>query len=140
MTDDEIRSLLERTATIAVVGASADPDKAAHRIPAELLARGFDVVPVRPGGGELFGVPAYDSLAEVPRQIDLFDVFRPAEEAADVARQAVAAGAGALWLQLGITSAEARAIATDAGLAYVEDRCIGATVRKLDLRRTARTD
>jgi uncharacterized protein len=139
MTDAQIRELLEGATTIAVVGASTDADKPAHRIPAELIDRGFDVIPIRPGGGELFGRQAYESLAAVPGKIDIVDVFRTAEEAADIARRAVEAGAGALWLQLGISSHGARDIASGAGLTYVEDRCIGATVREMDIRRTART-
>lgn len=139
MTDPEIRSLLEGAVTIAVVGASTDPDTPAYRIPVDLVDRGFDVIPIRPGGGELFGRQAYESLDAVPVTIDVVDVFRPADEAPDIARQAVAAGAGALWLQLDITSDEARQIASEAGLTYVEDRCIGATVREMDIRRTVGT-
>jgi uncharacterized protein len=139
MTDTEIRSLLEHAETIAVVGASSDPDKPAHRIPAELIDRGFDVIPVRPGGGELLGRTAYESLADIPRRIDVVDVFRPADEAPDIARAAVAAGAGALWLQLDLSSDEAREIATGAGLTYVEDRCLGATAREMGIRRRQRT-
>jgi predicted CoA-binding protein len=119
-----IRELLETSRTIAVVGASTNPDKAAHQIPVALQAMGFDVIPVNPTVDELFGVPAYASLAEVPRPIDIVDVFRPPAEAADVAAQAVAAGAKAVWLQLGIVSTEARAIAEEAGIDYVEDKCL----------------
>ena len=73
------------------------------------------------------------SLAEVEGEVDVVDVFRPSAEAADVARQAVAIGAKVLWLQLGVTSEEARAIAEGAGLTVVMDRCMGATHRELGL-------
>jgi predicted CoA-binding protein len=72
----------------------------------------------------VFGVPVVASVDQVPEPIDIVDVFRRPEHTPDVARDAVAAGARALWLQLGIRSDEARAIATDAGLIYVEDRCL----------------
>jgi hypothetical protein len=72
----------------------------------------------------VFGVPVLASLDQVPGPIDVVDVFRRAEHTPEVARQAVAVGAGALWLQLGISSPGARAIAEQGGLAYVEDHCI----------------
>ncbi|MHB8611692.1 MAG: CoA-binding protein [Candidatus Dormibacteraceae bacterium] len=115
--------ILERTATIAVVGASRDPSKAAGSVPAGLQRRGFRVIPINPYADELFGERVYRSLADVPFKIDLVDVFRPSQEAPEIARQAVAVGAGALWLQLDIRSAEARQIAAEVGMDYVEDEC-----------------
>lgn len=89
-----------------------------------LLARGYDVIPVRPADcDEVLGVPCVHSLAEIERPIDVVDVFRRAEFTPEVARAAVAAGAGALWLQLGIVSEEARRVAEAAELDYVEDLC-----------------
>lgn len=115
--------ILARSRTIAVVGCSATPGKDAHEIPRYLLPH-FEVHPVNPTAREIFGKKAYASLADVAGPIDIVDVFRPSAEAPDVARQAIEVGAKALWLQLGIRSPEARRIAEDAGLAYVEDRCI----------------
>ena len=89
-----------------------------------LLAQGYDVIPVRPSGcDEVLGVPCVQTLAEIDRPIDLVDVFRRAELTPAHAREAVEVGAGALWLQLGISSAESRRIAEEAGLDYVEDAC-----------------
>ena len=89
-----------------------------------LLERGYRVIPVRPRDcDEVLGVPCVASLAEIGEPVDLVDVFRRPEFCADVAREAVAAGAGALWLQLGIVSPEARRIALEGGLDYVEDAC-----------------
>jgi predicted CoA-binding protein len=116
--------------TIAVVGLSRDPDKAAHGVPAVLQAHGFRIIPVHPSATELLGEKVYRTLADIPEPVDLVDVFRPSPEAAGIAEQAVAIGAKALWLQQGIVSAEARRIAEDAGLDYVEDRCT-AVVRAL---------
>ncbi len=116
--------------TIAVVGASRDPSKAAHDVPRQLQRAGFRVVPVNPYADELFGTKAYRTLAEVPFPVDVVLVFRPSAETPAVARDAVAIGAKALWLQLGIQSAETQRIAEDAGLLYVEDTC-SAVVRSL---------
>ena len=117
-----------RTAhTIAVVGASADPAKAAYRIPQYLQQQGYRIIPVNPRGGEILGEQVYTTLLDVHEPIDVVDVFRPAAEAPEVARQAAAIGAKVLWLQLGIVSDEARQIATEAGLQVVMDRCMGAT-------------
>jgi uncharacterized protein len=107
-----------------MVGASPRPNRSSHGVMRYLLAHGYRVIPVRPRDcDEVLGVPCVASLAEIDEPIDLVDVFRRPEFCADVAREAVAAGAGALWLQLGIVSPEARRIALDAGLDYVEDLC-----------------
>ena len=117
------KEVLEYTTTIAVVGASRDPDKAGGSVPEGLQQRGFRIIPVNPFADVLFGERVYRSLAEVPEKVDLVDVFRPAADAPEIARQAVAIGAKALWLQLDIRSDEARTIAESAGLDYVEDEC-----------------
>lgn len=119
------RELLAKSRRIAIVGCSATPGKDAHEVPALILRKGWDVQPVNPSAAEIFGRKAYKRLADVPGPIDVVNVFRPAAEAPEVARQAVEAGAKALWLQTGIRSAEARRIAEEAGMEYVEDACIG---------------
>jgi predicted CoA-binding protein len=115
--------VLERTTTIAVVGASRDPFKAGGSVPIGLQQRGFRVIPINPFASVLFGERVYRSLGEVPENVDLVDVFRPAADAPEIARQAVAIGAKALWLQLDIRSEEARRIAEAAGLDFIEDEC-----------------
>jgi len=121
----DTRDLLQRYSTVAVVGMSADPDKPSGSIPRDLKAHGFRIIPINPSVDEVDGERAYGSLDEVPGHIDIVEVFRPAEEAPAVAEQAVAVGAKALWLQLGLTSPQAREIAESAGLDYVENRCMG---------------
>ena len=116
--------ILRDSGTIAVVGASRYPDKPAHAIPLQMQRHGWRIIPVNPALTELFGVPCYPTLADIGEPVDLVDVFRPAPDTPEVARQAVAIGAKALWLQQGIVSAEARAIAVAGGLDYVEDRCL----------------
>ena len=122
--------------TIAVVGASRDPSKAAHDVPRQLQRAGFRIVPVNPHADELLGAKVYRTLAEIPFPVDVVLVFRPSPETPAVARDAVAIGAKALWLQLGIHSAEAQRIAQDAGLLYVEDTCsaVVRSLRRIDKR------
>jgi uncharacterized protein len=131
MNDTELLALLQGATTIAVVGASTNPAKASSQVPSLLIESGYTVIPVHPTAPEILGQRAYPSLAEIPGHVDIVDVFRPAVEAPEIAEQAAAIGAGALWLQLGITSPEAREIAGKAGLTYLEDICIGATTRRL---------
>jgi len=129
--------ILESARTIAVVGASRDPDKAGGSVPAGLQARGFRIIPINPYADTLFGERAYRSLLEVREPIDLVDVFRPAADAPEIARQAVAVGAKALWLQLDIRSEEARRIAEAAGLEFVEDECTAIVASLYRVRRSA---
>src|SRR5688500_16300282 len=131
------REILERSRTIAVVGASTEVGKPAHDIPEQLQAAGFRIIPVNPTADEVLGERAYDSLSDIGEPVDVVDVFRPAEEAPAIAREAVAIGAKALWLQLRITSDEARAIAEGAGLDYVENLCMGAERRRHGITHTS---
>lgn len=107
-----------------MVGASRDPHKTAHRVPAQIQRHGWRVIPVNPHATEIFGEPAYPTLADIPEPVDLVNVFRPSADATGVVRQAVAIGVPAIWLQLGITSPEGRRLAEEAGIDYVEDHCI----------------
>ena len=116
--------ILRDARTIALVGASPKPHRPSHGVMRYLLAQGYRVIPVRPAGcDEVLGVPCVRTLGDIDEPIDLVDVFRRAEHTPPHAREAVEAGAGALWLQLGIVSAESRRIAEEAGLDYVEDAC-----------------
>jgi uncharacterized protein len=134
--------ILAASRTIAVVGASRDPGKAAHSVPRHMLAHGWHVIPVNPYADEIWGQRCYPTLADVPEPVDLVNVFRPAADTPEVAEQAVAIGAKALWLQQDITSARARAIAEAAGLDYVEDRCVAVerAVNAISLRGTPGAD
>ena len=130
-TDAIVEHILTTYDTITVVGASAAPAKAAHYVPAHMQQHGWRIIPVNLRADVILGEPVYRVLRDVPEQIGLVNVFRPSGQTADIARQAVAAGATAFWLQLGIASAETRAIAEDAGLLYVEDRCLIIEQRRL---------
>jgi uncharacterized protein len=125
---DELRALLARTRTIAMVGASNDPLRPSYGVFAYLRASGaYDVVPVNPAIAELDGVRAYPSLAAYAAERgapDLVDVFRRPSHAAAAAAEAIAAGAKAIWFQLGVATPEAIRAASEAGLDVVADRCI----------------
>jgi predicted CoA-binding protein len=124
--------ILRETQTIALVGASPNPSRPSHGVMRYLLAQGYRVIPVRPADcDEVLGVPCVRTLADIDEPIDLVDVFRRPEHTPQHAREAVEAGAKAFWLQLGIVSPEARRIATEAGLDYVEDLCTAVVHRNL---------
>ena len=131
--NEQLLRIYSQSKTIAVVGASADESKAAHRIPSYLQSQGYRILPVNPRGGELFGEHVFHSLIEIDVPVDVVEVFRPASEAPEIASQAVTIGAKVLWLQLGIVSEEAQHIAESAGLTVVMDRCMGATHAMLGL-------
>jgi len=125
--DAEIRTLLTNATTIAMVGASSNPDKAAHGIMQKLQRVGYRVIPVNPRETEVLGERAYPSLIDIPERIEIVDVFRRPEDTPQIADEAVTIGAKALWLQTGIANEEAAARAAAGGLAVVMDACIGAT-------------
>jgi predicted CoA-binding protein len=129
-----VADLLRTSRRIAVIGASSRHDRPSNEILRYLVAVGYDVVPVHPREREVEGLTCYPHLAaavEATGPVDIVDVFRRAEACPDHAREAVAAGARCLWLQLGIVSAEAARIAAAAGLAVVMDRCIMVDHRRL---------
>ena len=124
--DAGIADLLRSSRRIAIVGASADPARPSHGVLIGLARRGWDIVPVTPAADEIGGIRAYPTLADAAAatgRFDIVDVFRRPDAAPGHAREAVAAGARCLWLQLGVVSWEAARIAHEGGLAVVMDRC-----------------
>jgi uncharacterized protein len=119
------KSILDRTRTIAVVGASSNAARASNFVMTYLHSSvcDYDLYPVNPRETEINGIPCYPSLHDLPVVPDMVDVFRRAEDCPDIARQAVEIGASTLWLQLGIVSDEAAEVALEAGLDVVMDRC-----------------
>jgi len=126
-TDEAIKHLLTSAATIALVGASSNPDKASYGVMQKLQRDGYRVIPVNPRETDVLGERAYASLLDVPDKVDIVDVFRRAEDTPPIADEAVRIGAKALWLQTGIASEEAAARAEAGGRMVVMDACIGAT-------------
>jgi predicted CoA-binding protein len=125
--DQELKELLTNASTIAIVGASSNPDKASYGIMQKLQQAGYKVIPVNPREVEILGERSYPSLVDIPEPVDIVDVFRRAEDTPGIADEAATIGAKALWLQTGIVSEDAAARAKAAGLKVVMDLCIGAT-------------
>ena len=122
----ERRAILQRARKVAVVGASANPARASNFVLTYLTSSSadYEIWPVTPRGGEILGLPTYASLADLPGAPDVVDVFRRESELPGVAEDAVAAGAGALWMQLGLHSDEAVRTAHEGGLQVVTNRCM----------------
>jgi predicted CoA-binding protein len=122
---EEIRDLLSRARTVAVVGLSDRPYRTSHAIAAALQDYGYKIFPVNPYlRGQVLGEEPYGRVADVPTTVDIVDVFRRSAKVMPVAEDAVAAGAKVLWLQSGVINEEAAAYATEHGLTVVMDRCI----------------
>ena len=136
--DALIEQILRSYDTITVVGASTVDAKPAHYVPLHMQRHGWRIVPVNPLAAEVLGEVAYPALADVPERVGLVNVFRPSRATPDIARQAVDCGASALWLQLGIASDEARAIAEEGGLLYVENACMLVEQRRFGLEAPTR--
>jgi predicted CoA-binding protein len=122
---EELRELLTSARTIAMVGASSNPDRPSHGIMRKLQSVGYRVIPVNPHETEILGERAYPSLDDVPDKVDIVDVFRRPEYTPAIADAAVRVGARALWLQQGISNDDAAARASAGGLVVVMDECIG---------------
>jgi predicted CoA-binding protein len=118
--------ILNENRTIAMVGLSADPMRPSHFAAIYMQSEGYDIIPVNPryAGGTILGQTVYPSLEEIPRPVQLVDVFRRTEEVPGIARSAIAIGANVLWMQLGVINEEAATIAREAGLEVVMDRCV----------------
>ncbi len=120
---EAIRRILEASKTFAVVGCSPDPIRASHRVAAFLQDHGYRVIPVNPWVDEVLGEPCYPNLESVPEEIDVVDIFRRADLAGRHVDEAIAIGAKAIWMQLGVIDHAAAERAARAGLDVVMDRC-----------------
>lgn len=138
VSDDDGLDRILANDTVAVVGCSTSPGKAAHDVPAYLQRHGYRIVPVNPFADEILDETAYGSLSDVPDTVgvDVVNVFRPSEEAGGIVDSAIERAGrlgdvSAVWLQLDITDDEAGARAADAGLAFVQDACMKVEHRRL---------
>lgn len=118
------RTILETYPTIVVVGASSIESKPSYWVSQYMLRQGYRIIPVNPDEREVFGVLCYPDLASVPEPVEFVNVFRRPQFCADVVRDAIAVGAKVVWLQSGIVSEGARALAEGAGLTFVQNRCV----------------
>ena len=128
---DAIRKLLQDARTIAIVGLSAKADRPSNEVAHRLQRAGYTIIPVNPAYEEVLGQKCYPSLHEVPGKIDLVDVFRKPAEVMAVVDEAIAVGAGSVWLQLGVIAPAAADKAAAAGLKVVSDRCTKIEHRRL---------
>lgn len=131
--DEAIARLLAQAKRIALVGASAKPDRPSHRVLQFLLEEGYEVLPINPGlaGQRLLGQSVHASLADLPTSVDMADIFRNAASLPEVTQEVVDAGIPAIWTQLGVVHSEAERTAVDAGLQLVLDRCPAIEIPRL---------
>jgi len=120
-----LAGILKEVKTIAMVGASSDPTKFSYGVLRVLHETGYEMIPVNPkeAGGEIRGLPVYESLKAIDRPVDMVQVFRTSEAAYDVAKEAIEIGAKVIWMQLGVRNDEAAKLAEAAGLKVVMNRC-----------------
>lgn len=121
---EEIRTLLTRVRTIAVVGLSPKPERPSHKVASALQSFGYRVIPVRPMATEILGEKVYTELASVPDQIDLVNVFRAPDKVDEVINDCIALQLPAVWMQDGVVNEPAAQRARDAGLMVIMDRCV----------------
>lgn len=134
--DDELKLLLSNARRIAVVGLSPDPARPSHQVARYLLDQGYLVFPVNPNCSQVLGLACYPDLRAVPEQIDIVDVFRRPENVAPIADEAIAVGAGCLWMQLQVVDEHSAQRARLAGMRVVMDRCIKIEHHRLGIGRS----
>ena len=123
-TDEEIRQVLVNARSIAVLGLSPKPERDSHRVARYLQTHGYRIIPVRPGRTEILGEPAFESLGQLERPVDIVDVFRRPDQIVAHAREALGLKPRVFWMQLGIENLDAAELLTAAGIDVVMDRCI----------------
>lgn len=121
--DEEILKILQMK-NVAVVGASRNPEKAAHFVPRYLRENGYNVIPVNPATGRLLGVTCHRSVSEIEEDIDIVDLFRPSDQILPVVRDAISKRPKVIWMQEGIHDPEAERLASEAGIDVVYNRCM----------------
>jgi len=124
MANLDIKEIITRYKNIAVVGLSPDPGKPSYEVAAYLQRAGFRIIPVNPACQEILGERCYPTLADIPDEVEIVDVFRRSEFLPDIVEQAIAKGAKVVWMQEGIVNESAAARAEGAGLAVVMDHCL----------------
>jgi predicted CoA-binding protein len=137
MTEDEfIREILKKYRNIAVYGISENPEKPAHSVPAYLLSKGYNIIPVNPYADKIIGRKSYPDLKEIEERIDIVEVFRPSADVVNVVKQALArkkerGDIAVIWLQEGIRNEEARELAEEMGVVFIQDRCMRKEFKRL---------
>jgi predicted CoA-binding protein len=124
MSKADVKSILEESKTVAVVGLSPREERDSHRVAKYLQSQGYCIIPVNPKADEILGERSYPDLASIPEPIDVVDVFRRSEAVPEIVEEAIKVGAKAVWMQEGVIHEEAAARARGAGLQVVMDRCM----------------
>ncbi|MCW3976079.1 MAG: CoA-binding protein [Candidatus Bathyarchaeota archaeon] len=122
--DNDLKELLIKSKTIAIVGCSRDPKKAAHSVPKYLNEQGYEIIPVNPFADEILGIKVRKSLSEIEKPIDIVNIFRPSDECLQVVKESIELRPRAIWMQLGIENEEAAKLAENHGICVVENKCI----------------
>lgn len=128
--DKQIREILSLN-KVAVVGMSKNPSKAAHYVPKYLADNGYDITPVNPTTGEIMGKKCYSSISEIDEEIDIIDIFRPSDQVLPFIQEAIKKKPKVIWLQEGIHNPKAEALAAQAGIKVIFNRCMLAEHRRL---------
>ncbi|GBC72588.1 hypothetical protein HRbin03_00419 [archaeon HR03] len=124
LTDEQIREILQKYRVVAVVGASREPTKPAHYVPRFLMRHGYEVIPVNPFADEILGQKVYKTLEEIPKQVEIVDVFRPSEAVYEVAESAAKILPKVFWMQEGIYNRDAAELLKSKGVTVVWNRCM----------------
>ena len=129
ITDELIREVFEKYRTVAVFGMSRNPEKSAHWVPAYLLSKGYNIIPVNPSVDQILDRKSYPNLKEIEEKIEILEVFRPSDQVLDIVKAALErkkerGDIAVIWLQEGIQNEEARKLAEEAGITFVQDRCM----------------
>ena len=130
-TDDKLKEILQTSKTIAVVGFSSNPTKAAHIIPKHMQSVGYNVIPINPFSDHILGKKAYNSIEEVDTKIDILNIFRPSAEVIEVVQNSLNNKPKYIWMQLGIENTDAAKIASDNRIDVIMNKCIGAEYDRL---------
>ncbi len=123
------KQILEDFMSVAVVGMSKNPSKPANEVPMLLSRHGYRIIPINPSADEIEGMKAYKTIADVPNEIEILNVFRPSKEALEITKQAAArkkekGDIQVIWLQLGIVNDEAKKLAEENGIEFIQDKCM----------------
>jgi len=132
---DEILDILKNNKTIAVIGMSKNPDKDANSVPAYMIEKGYNVIPVNPTADVILGRKSYRKLSDIPEKVDIVDVFRPSEDVPNYVDDVIAKKPKVFWMQLGIRNDQAARRVAEKGITVIQDRCLLQEHRKLELAR-----
>lgn len=116
--------ILNQYRTVAIVGASPNPERPSYRVASYLMEHGYQVIPVNPNAPVILGNTSYPDLSSIPEKIEVVDIFRKSEEVMPIVEEAIKIGAKVVWMQEGVINEEAAAKARDAGLLVVMDKCM----------------